>query len=254
MPTFDELIADKKTYPDDTKVTMADGVEVTLAHLRGGFMKDADYRRKTADLARHREEFDRDRTEREHALQDAETRLQELAKQVVGAHPKADRDEVADILAQDPVAQRLVTRIEQLEGAFKPLAEAIVNMDRRFKEDTMSNLVNQHRRALAYLKQQDPELNEEELINFAKTRQIPRLDDAHRLMNHDKTLAAERKKATDEADKKGYERAKRELSAPQIPVRRVSERAPDAPKNLDEALDRAVRDEEVVGPLLGFTK
>lgn len=253
MPTFDELIADKKTYPDDTKITMADGVEVTLGHMRGGFMKDADYRRKTADLARHREEFDRDRTEREHALQDAETRLQELAKQVVGHNPTATRDDVADILAQDPVAQRLVNRIEQLEGAFKPLAEAIVSMDKRFKDDAMANMVTQHRRALAYLKQQDPNLDETELVNFAKTRQIPRLDDAYRLMKHDDLLGAERKKAAEEADKKGYERAKREAAAPQIPVRRAPQSAPDAPKSLDEALERAVRDEEVVGPLLGFS-
>jgi hypothetical protein len=254
VPTFDELIADKKTYPDDTKVTMADGVEVTLGHLRGGYLKDADYRRKTADLARQREEFDRDRTEREQALQDAETRLQELAKQVVGAHPEKTRDEVADILAQDPVAQRLVARLEQLEGAFKPLAEAVVSLDNRLKQDAMANMVNQHRRALAYLKEKDSELNEEELIRYAKSRQIPRLDDAYRLMKHDDLLAAERKKATEEADKKGYERAKRELSAPQIPVRRLTQSAPDAPKNLDEALDRAVRDEEVVGPLMGFSK
>src|SRR3546814_1271375 len=53
------------------------------------------------------------------------------------------------------------------------------------------------------------------------------------------------KKASEEADKKGYKRAKREVSAPQIPVRRAPQLAPDAPKTMDEALDRAVRDEEV---------
>lgn len=251
MPTFDELIADKKTYPDETKVTLADGVEVTLGQIRGGYMKDADYRRKTADLARQREEYERDRAERELALQDAEARLQELAKQLVGTYPEKTRDEIADIMSQDPVAQRLVSRIEQLEGAFQPLAEAILRLDAQLKNDAMASMVNQHRRALAYLKQHDPDLDEAELIRFAKARQIPRLDDAYRLMNHDNLLAAERKKAAEEAEKRAYEKAKRELATPQIPVRRVAQTAPDAPKSLDEALDRALRDEEVVGPLLG---
>lgn len=253
MPTFDDLIADKKTYPDDTKITMADGVEVTLGTLRGGFMKDADYRRKTADLSRQREEFTRERTEKEAALQEAEARLQELARQVVGANPHATRDEVADILAQDPVAQKLVSRIEQQETVLKTLAEAVVNMDNRLKQSAMQQYVTQHRKALEHLKKQDPDLNEDDLINFAKTRQIPRLDDAYRLMKHDDLLAAERKKAAEEAEKRAYEKAKRELTAPQIPVRRAPQVAPDAPKSLDEALDRAMRDEEVVGPLLGFS-
>lgn len=252
MPSFDELIADKKTYPDDTKITMADGVEVTLKDLRGGFMKDADYRRKTADLSRQREEFERDRSEREHALQDAESRLQELAKQVVGSHPHASRDEVADILAQDPVAQRLLQRMEQHEGVMKQMAEAITAMDGRFKQGAMEYMVNQHRRALANLKQKDPDLDEGELVRYAKERQIPRLDDAYRLMNHDRILETERKKAAEEAEKRTTERVKREMAAPQIPVRRAPALAPDAPKTMDEALERATRDEEVVGPLLGL--
>lgn len=252
MPTFDQLIEDKKSYPDDTKITMADGVEVTLGQLRGGFMKDADYRRKTSDLARQREEFERDRVEREHALQDAEARLQELAKQVVGAHPGATRDEVADILAQDPVAQRLIQRIEQQDGVLKQLVEAVVSMDKRFKEGAMEYMANQHRRVLAHLKQQDPDLDEAELVRFAKERGIPRLDTAYREMNHDKILETERKKAAEEAEKKGYERAKRELATPTIPVRTAPRSAPDAPKTMDEALDRAMRDEEVIGPLLGM--
>lgn len=248
--SFDDLVSDRKTYPDDTKLTLSDGTEVTLGQIRGGYMKDADYRRKTSDLARMREEFDRERAEKEAALLEAEARLQELARQIITANPASTSEDVSAALAQDPVAQKLAAKIEQLESALKPMAEALVTLDQRLKQGAMEYMVDQHRKALAYLKSKDPELDEAELVRYAKANGIARLDYAYKLMKHDELIAAERKKAAEEAEKRAYEKAKRELSAPTIPVRRTPSAAPDAPKSLDEAFERALRDEEVIGPLL----
>lgn len=54
--------------PDaETIVTLADGTEVSLKELKGGYLRESDYRKKTQDLANHRKE--------------AETKLSKLTEQ-----------------------------------------------------------------------------------------------------------------------------------------------------------------------------
>lgn len=252
MPKLEDVIADKKTYPDETKITLAEGTEVTLGELRGGFMKDADYRQKTSTLARQREEFDQDYARRKAELADAEERLQELAKQVVQAKPEITRDEVAEVLERDPVARRLVGRIQQLEEALKPLASAVLGIDQRMKQGQLEYVAEQHRRALAWLKEQDPDLDENALVEFARKEYIPNLVHAHKVFKYEESLKKAREDAKAEGHKEGYDKAKKEVSAPVIPLRRPVVVSPDAPKTLDEAVQRASQDLEVMGPLLGI--
>lgn len=43
--------------PDDELIELADGTKVTFAELTAGYMKDADYRRKTAEIAEMRRQY-----------------------------------------------------------------------------------------------------------------------------------------------------------------------------------------------------
>lgn len=252
MPTLDEIIADKKTYPDEQSITLAEGTEVTLGQLRAGYMKDADYRRKTSDIARQREDFDRDRTSREQALQDAEAKLMQLAQQVVHREPDLTRDEVAEYIERDPIAQRLMGKIAELEKTIKPLAEAVVGIDDRMKQSSMQYMAEQHRRVLAWLKDKDPDLDADGLVKFAQENYIPRLDMAYKLYRYEDQVKSEREKARQEGEKKGREETKKELVSPMLPLRRTVATKPEgAPKTFDEAISRASKDMDVMGPLMG---
>src|SRR5437899_2075242 len=83
MPSLTEILDDKKGFPDDRKITLADGVETTLGELRGGYMKERDYRQKTQAVAEERRTLDQERQKFEQDKQEAEAKLSELLKQVV---------------------------------------------------------------------------------------------------------------------------------------------------------------------------
>jgi len=109
MATLQEIMDDKDKYPDDTKILLAEGSEVPLGELRGGYMKDGDYRRKTTEVANHRRQLESERVQFEQARMEAENQLTELAKQAIltkGGEPVA-RDELTDLLERDPVAKAL---------------------------------------------------------------------------------------------------------------------------------------------------
>ncbi len=252
MPTIEEVLADKKTYPDDLKITVADGVETTLGQLRGGYLRQADYTKKTTELARQREHLEQQWQQQSAALADAERRLQELAAYIVRANPGATRDEVSEYLQHDPVASRLYREALWQRQVLQTMGQALLDLDRRLMERDREAMADQHRRVLATLKQQDPDLDEEALVRFARDNFIPRLDHAYTLFKHDEILRRERERAAEEASKKAYEKAKLELSAPPIPLSpRTASPPPETPQTLDEAAQKATHDMDVIGPLIG---
>jgi hypothetical protein len=254
VPTLDEILDDKNNYPDNQQIRLADGAEVTLGQLRSGFMKDADYRKKTSELARQREEFSREATAKQSALMDAEARLQKLAERVITANPGTTHDEALDAISTDPVAQRLYGEIQELKKYMPTMATAIIEMDKRLKDSNTEYIAEQHRRVAYKLKEQDPDLNIEELVGYAKSRYIPRLDDAYNLMTREKQMEKVRQTALEEGMKKGEAKAKQEFQSPLIPLRRTITPSSEPPKSLDQAVELASKDMDVVGPLLGINR
>lgn len=249
MPTLEDLLADKTAFPDDRKISLEGGVETTLGQLRGGYMKDADYRQKTAKVADDRRKFEQDRNEWEVARLDAEGKLTELARSIVESRPSAGRDELTEALERDPVAKALRDEIIGLKSEMKSMSDTTKAQSEQIRKGEMAYLADQHRRVLGYLKSQDPDLVEADLVNFAQQRMIPRLDDAYRLFRYDDNLKREKAAAAEEASKKSYEKAKSELNQPLLPSRRVVTPAPDAPKDFNEAAEAALRDPEIMGDL-----
>lgn len=246
MPTLDELLINRDTYPDTTKITLAEGVETTLGDLRKNTMLERDYRQKTGKLADERRKFETERSEWESARLEAEAKLTDLARQLVTRNPEASRDEIDDILERDPVARKLMSKIESLETKIGERDKSLDEARQRIKLAEENYIADQHRRVLAYLKQTDPELDEVELVNFARANYIPRLDWAHRLMTEDRRTKTALDTARKEAHEEGYKKAKADLLQPTIPSRKTTVPAPDAPKTLDEAAEAALRDPEIL--------
>lgn len=249
MATFVDMLADKKTYADDLKITMADGVETTLGELRGGWLRQQDYTQKTMSHAREREDFAREKAQFEHAKTEAERTLAEMAQRVVASQPHQPQtlDEVESILQRDPVSRKLMEKISALDARIAERDKQLDAAHAALKQHEQAFLADQHRRVLAHLKSQDADMNEAEVVQYAQQNYIPRLDLAYRLMTEERRIESAKTAAAKAAEEKAYERAKRELAAPpSLPNRRTpAPRPADAPKTLDEAWDAAASDPEI---------
>jgi len=256
MPSLADILDDKKNFPDDRKITLADGIETTLGELRGGFMKEADYRQKTSKLAREREEFVGEKQRFEQDKTEAEAQLAKLVEQAVtrGAPRDQQQAEWDAFVERDPLAKRLMTELQGVNTKMSALEEKTKVYEQRIAEQQQALLRDQHLRVLAALKSRDPDLNEQDLVNFCRENAIPRLDLGYRLFTEDKRMKSEIDKTKEAAAKEGYEKAKRELAQPALPHRRVAPSVPEnAPKSMDEAFDAAARDPEILATMEGLT-
>src|SRR5262245_60689188 len=119
-------------------------------------MKDADYRRKTADLSRQREDLERQWNERVTALQEGEAHLVNLAKELMSRNPGMSRQEAVEEVSTDPSVRQLRGEIAEMKKVMEPMARALTEMDNRWKESQRNLVVAQHRHKLAELKTKDP--------------------------------------------------------------------------------------------------
>ena len=104
------------------EVELADGTKVSLEELKGGFMKDADYRRKTAEIAEERRRLQADRDEerrmvrsqanleREATVPEDVNPIDVVVKELIGVKTYIARDylnrEIDKFMAKYPEADR----------------------------------------------------------------------------------------------------------------------------------------------------
>ena len=250
---WDEIISDRNQYPDDHVLKLADGTEVKLGDVRPGHMFERDYRQKTSLLAREREALDRETAQRIQALQEGEAQLRQIAAEVIRNNPGMTRREAAQEVQEsdDPHVQALRKEVADLKSVLGEVRGAVTGIQQTAQDARRTYVVNEHRRALADLKAADPTLDEQELVRYAQANMTPNLREAYKAMNHERIVESARREAREAAYKEGYEKAKTEVQvASSIPMRRTPEARPaDAPKNMKEAFEAAIRDPEVMGPL-----
>ncbi|MEO0249330.1 MAG: hypothetical protein ABIN58_07235 [candidate division WOR-3 bacterium] len=266
MATLQELLENKEKYADSLQIQLADGVTTTLGELRAGYMKDADYRRKTSELAELRRAHEREVAEFQSAKAAAEAQLQELAQEIVRSRQASGqsttKDDIADALERDPVAKRLLNTVEALAKKVEQLETVATNVYQTQEQARQAAIVAEHKKALAnirneYYKDLDEEAwNEKQraLIEYARRNYVPNLNLAHNLMTERERWEARIKKEVEAAKKQGIEEGKRLAVAPTIPIRNrtlVGELPKDSPKTFDEALDAASRDPEILNILAG---
>lgn len=246
MPTLQTYLSDRGTYPDTQKITLADGVETTLGELRGGHLMQADYTRKTTELSKYRQAFDQEKMEWDAARLEAEARLTELAKTLMAANPGMSRQDAEEEIESDPRNKRLMTKIEGLEAKLAEYDEKLPNIERGLRSAQEAFVADKHRQVLENIKRQDPDVDVDELVSYARSHYIGRLDDAYKSFRHEALVDKAVKRATEETRKEAYEKAKQDLLQPMITPRRVVAPGPDAPKDFEGARDAALSDPEIL--------
>lgn len=241
MAKLDEIITDKETYPDESKITLVDGSELTLGEVRSGYLKDADYRRKTTALSREREQLERQVSQKELEFSAAEERMTDLAREIMERRAGTSKEAIAEEIESDPKAKALLTKLSSLEQNVAGLRTELGRRDKIARDTYYNALVTRHKETLAKLKEQDKDLDEEGLVEYARSEGIPFLDKAYKALKYDEAVL----KAKKEGDKEGYKRAKDEPPSPLIPVRKVTKPAADRPKTFDEALEAAISDPDI---------
>jgi hypothetical protein len=249
MASLTELLDDKKTYPDEMKVTLASGVEATIGDLRSGYMKDADYRKKTSTVAEERRRLETERQEFLQAKTDAELQLQAMAEKIITRQPDKGQDEIDAELEDDPKAKKLMAKIAAAEAKAEEAVKRSAAIEEARTKEREAAMVHQHRQVLWMLKEKDKDLDTEALVNYAKQNGLGRLDIAYRLMTEDSRIS----KATEEAKQRGIEEGKKMASQPNLSPRKplVTSLPKDAPQDFDSALDAAASDPEILGIMGG---
>lgn len=250
MATLAEILADKNK-PDDQKIVI-EGVETTLGELRQGTLFQQDYTKKTMRLSEDRKKLDLERAEWDVARQEAERQLADLAKQIVQQNPQATKSELETAIEADPVYQRVHGRIGKIDETIAKLEGTLGQLHEALQKREMRDLEQQHMRVLSDLKREDPTLNDEELVQYAASYRIPRLDVAYRSMMFEKRIEEAKKLGREEGLKEGIEKGKTELSQPMLPSRRVlSTPLAEKPVTWDTAVDAALSDPEILQTLRG---
>ena len=252
MATLQELLENKTQYADDTKINVADGVYTTLGEVRKGYMMESDYRKKTSAVAETRRQLDTERQQFEAARLDAEQKLEALATKLVRREPDMAQTELERELQSNPVAKALADQVKGLNDKITSLETATTGLFEEVKQSKQSAMVDQHRRVLSGLKEKDPDLDEAEVVTYAKTNYVPRLDLAYRLLTEEKRMKSAIEAAKNEAKQAGIEEGRRQAIAPTLPQRArfmAPTLAEDAPKSFDEAAERAASDPEILSLL-----
>lgn len=143
-------------------------VEVTLSELQNGYLRQADYTRKTQDIAETRRTAD--------AYQQLEAALQQNPAEVLAA--LAESYGVPTNQASEPAFDP----DDPMEAALADLRSKVEQQNRWQEEMVMERRVQAIENELSQLAStyNDPDLNQEELLQFALDNKIGSLDAAYR--------------------------------------------------------------------------
>lgn len=255
MPKLDDILMNKTQYPDDQTIQIADGSTVTLGELRGGYLRTADYTRKTQELSESRRRFDEERAANDAALAQARedlTKLAERATQTAAQPELTDDQKIDQLLRSDPAARRLLQQVEAANQRAERIEKAWVEAQRRAEEQRQQQITAYHERTIEALTEKDPSLDRSALTNYALRNGIVNLEIAYRDMNREKVWAEREKAVRDEERKKAEDSLK--LQQAVLPVRHAftpPSLGQDEPKTMDDAAEAAHRDPEIQAILWG---
>jgi hypothetical protein len=260
--SWNTVLADKTKYPDDTKITLAEGLEVTLGDLRS--LTAAEQRKLTeglSDLARQQEELKRAQLE----AADFYSKVLEESKNLKGKTVEKKAENLADSLGLDPALapylEPIVKKIEEVEKAngerFKTFEDTVQKLSKGIIDMTSYYLNDKWESQFNALPDRDEDMTVEKLVKYATENRIldrmgmPDLRTAHERMTEPKRKA----KLEAEAEKRGLEKAKKELavhspSRPRttfIPANKDNGKA--TPTSIAEAVDAAFNDPEIQASL-----
>lgn len=237
MATWAEILSDPKTYGDDVKVSI-NGADMTIGDLRNQAGLKSEFTKATQKHAEERKQWEGQLQQHQQNQQYLQQQLQQaMARR--GVDPADATNDELSSYRQDPVFGPLVKMIEGQK-------EVIGQLANRIHMDEVSVRSMRYQDDLKQLKQQDADLNTDELVKFTTDlySKGPDIHQAHKLYRRERDLDL----AVKDAEKRGYEKAKAE--APLVPMpggRRYSAPvATAAPKDMDEAESKVLQDPEIL--------
>ena len=214
---LNKLYSDRATYPDEMTIEIQ-GEKMSLKDWRDGLGLKSEFTKHTQDLSTKHKQMEtilQQQQQREQALQ------AQLAQAMAarGMDPRKAQDDDLAAYRSDPAFGPLVKLIEGQQTTIGQLAQ-------RMQMDEISVNSWRYQQQLDRLKEKDPDLNPQELAEYTRNlySKGPDIDTAYRLHTEDRRF----KKAVEEAERKGYEKAKAEPPMPPQPGGRRGGGAPPA--------------------------
>jgi len=238
-----EILTNREKYPDDRKIVLGDGEEVTVKQFRDALMPKSDFTKQTETWAKKERELQQT-VEGLNGRLAAEIQAREAAAAASGKPPEkpAGGYTEEDLLA-DPVLGPIVKRLNDATSSLKAHEDRI-----KMHEDTWMR--NQYTAQLADIgKRHNARFNadgkgqafdQKAFLDYALSNQISNLEVAYQAFSRGDEVAASVK----EAEARGVERGKQAAKVPVVPFGRRS--GPTRPEGLPEGktLD-TLTDEEV---------
>src|SRR3990167_1173305 len=200
------LYSDRKTYPDEMTIEVG-GDKISLKEWRNSLGLKSEFTRHTQELSAKQKQM-------ETILQQQQQREAQLQQQLAhamqrqGVNPQHAQDDDLSAYRQDPAFGPLVKLIEQQQGTIGQLAQ-------RMQMDEVAWNSHRYQQQLDDIRKEDQDADPQAIARYTQEiwQKGPDVKLAHRLMNEEKRI----KKAAEEAEKRGYDRAKAEPPMPPQP-------------------------------------
>jgi soluble cytochrome b562 len=168
---------DEETEETHTVTVNGEDIAVTTSELKAGYMKDADYRRKTAELSTQRKEVEADRERFTKGFQSLLTQF-DVADQLIRETSLNITDEQLDQLAMTDAAEYTrISRIkEKAERRLKALMHEKQQANQVYLENQRALVENERVKERAALEREAPEFRKKEtwdkLTDYLKGEQL----------------------------------------------------------------------------------
>ena len=227
MATFQEILADRTTYPDDRTITMPgpDGqmVSMTMAEVRNQAIGKGDYTKESQRWATEKAQLDQQYRQ---TLGNFSQQLQALNAELARRNeaPIRTQDEFEERLAadaSDPTLGPYAKHLKKLSKEVEELRQEKEDNKRRLAQHEQAFWLNQHSQVLSKIQERDEEFRSPEktqgLIQYAQQHGLANLDLAYQLMTRDRDIERAKTTAAKEAETRAAEQAKVNAAQPHIP-------------------------------------
>lgn len=228
-----KLYSDRTTYPDEMTIEIQ-GEKMSLKEWRDSLGLKSEFTKHTQELSSKQKQMEQILQQQQLKEQQLQAQLaQAMARQ--GIDPRTVEDDDLAAYRTDPAFGPLVKRYDAQQRLVEQLAQ-------RLQMNEVSMATSRYQTDLNKLKEQDPDVDVQQIAN--DTRELwnkgPDVNVAYRLRTEEKRI----KKAVEEAEKRGYEKAKSEPPMPPSVGGRRGGGAPppDLPKDWEARKNMALQE------------